>query len=250
LAGRSKISTRKSHHTGGLDILSISAHPDDTELVCGGTVIKMVDAGYRVGLLDLTAGESGTRGTPELRARESDHASKVMGIVHRENLGFPDAGLEHAREYKMKLAQRIRHLRPRTVILPYWEGRHPDHYTAGQIGYESCFLAGLEKLALKGAPYRPRKIIYASLYMPAIRPSFVVDITEQFERKLKAILCYRSQFSARSRSGSRYCHHAGEIDLGASAGALSPTHGILISNLKFRSSRQWDRRLFPLFVKK
>jgi N-acetylglucosamine malate deacetylase 1 len=180
-----------------LDMLVIAAHPDDVELTCGGAVIKMVDAGYKVGVLDLTLGESGTRGSVALRQKESACASKVMGIVHRENLALPDAGVENRRDYKLKLAQRIRTLDPQTVVLPYWEGRHPDHYTAGQIGYEACFLAGLSKLPLEGTPHRPRKIVYASLYVPALLPTFVVDITEQFERKVKAVLCYRSQFSPR-----------------------------------------------------
>jgi N-acetylglucosamine malate deacetylase 1 len=205
-----------------LDVLSIAAHRDDTELTCGGTVIKMVQAGYRVGILDLTAGETGTRGNAALREREADRASRVMGIVHRENLYMPDAGIEHLREYKLAIAQKIRDLRPRTVILPYWKGRHPDHYTTGQIGYEACFFAGLSKLALKGKPYRPHKIIYSSLYVPGVRPSFVVDITAQFEKKLKAILAYSSQFSAQediqnlfpSRKGLReriasLAHHFG-----------------------------------------
>ncbi|MGA2077997.1 MAG: bacillithiol biosynthesis deacetylase BshB1 [Terriglobia bacterium] len=180
-----------------LDLLAIAAHPDDIELTCGGAVIKMVDAGYKVGILDLTCGETGTRGSVALRQEESARASKVMGIIHRENLGLPDAGVEHRRDHKLELAQRIRALKPRTVILPYWEGRHPDHYTAGQIGYEACFLAGLAKLPLEGTPHRPQKIIYSSLYVPAVLPTFVVDITEQFERKVKAVLCYGSQFSPR-----------------------------------------------------
>jgi bacillithiol biosynthesis deacetylase BshB1 len=180
-----------------LDLLAIAAHPDDVELTCGGTLIKMVEAGYRVGVLDLTGGESGTRGSVALRQRESERASKVMGIVHRENLGLPDAGVESRRDFKLKIAQCIRALQPRTVILPHWEGRHPDHYIAGQIGYEACFLAGLAKLPLEGAPHRPHKIIYASLYVPTLLPTFVVDITDQFEKKLKAVLCYASQFSPR-----------------------------------------------------
>ena len=180
-----------------LDLLAIAAHPDDVELTCGGAVIKMVDAGYRVGILDLTCGETATRGSVALRQKESARASKVMGIVHRENLGLPDAGVDHRRDYKLKLAQRIRALQPRTVILPYWEGRHPDHYTAGQIGYEACFLAGLAKLPLEGTPHRPHKIIYSTLYVPSVLPTFVVDISRQFERKVKAVLCYGSQFSPR-----------------------------------------------------
>jgi len=178
-----------------LDVLSIVAHPDDTELTCGGTVIKMAEAGYKVGVLDLTAGESGTRGNAVLRNREAAKASKVMGLAHRVTLGLPDAGIENTREYKMKIAQKIRDLRPRTIILPYWEGRHPDHYTTGRIGYEACFLAGLAKQPLEGRPHRPHKIIYATQYVPSLRPTFVVDITAQFEKKLKAIFCFSSQFS-------------------------------------------------------
>jgi bacillithiol biosynthesis deacetylase BshB1 len=178
-----------------LDVLSIVAHPDDTELTCGGTVIKMAEAGYKVGVLDLTAGESGTRGNAHLREREAAKASKVMGLAHRENLGLPDAGIEDTREYKLKIAERIRALRPRTVILPYWKGRHPDHYLTGRIGYEACFLAGLAKISLAGQPFRPHKIIYATYYVPAVRPTFVVDVSAQHEKKLKAILCYSSQFS-------------------------------------------------------
>jgi bacillithiol biosynthesis deacetylase BshB1 len=178
-----------------LDVLSIVAHPDDTELTCGGTLIKMAQAGYKVGVLDLTAGESGTRGNALLREREARKASKIMGLAHRENLYLPDAGIEDKREYKMKIAQRIRALRPRTVILPYWEGRHPDHTMTGRIGYEACFLAGLARLPLEGRPFRPHKIIYATYYVPAVRPTFVVDITAQLDKKLKAILCYSSQFS-------------------------------------------------------
>lgn len=208
-----------------LDVLSITAHPDDTELTCGGTVIKMVDAGYKVGLLDLTAGESGTRGNAGLRAKESSRASKVMGIAHRENLHLPDAGLEDVRGYKLKIAQKIRDLRPRTVILPYWEGRHPDHYMTGRIGYEACFLAGLQKLKLRGKPHRPHKIIYASMYVPSVRPTFVVDITEQYERKLKAIVSYGSQFSARQDTQNLF---PSPEDLRERVGGLARHFGLMI----------------------
>jgi bacillithiol biosynthesis deacetylase BshB1 len=208
-----------------LDILSIVAHPDDTELTCGGTVIKMAEAGYRVGVLDLTAGESGTRGNARLRDREAAKASKVMGLAHRENLGLPDAGLENLREYKLKIAQKIRDLRPRTVILPYWEGRHPDHYTTGRIGYEACFLAGLAKQPLDGRPYRPHKIIYATLYVPSVRPTFVVDITAQFEMKLKAILCYASQFSPQKDMQNLF---PSGRDLRERVGSLARHFGLMI----------------------
>jgi bacillithiol biosynthesis deacetylase BshB1 len=208
-----------------LDILSIAAHPDDTELTCGGTVIKMAEAGYKMGILDLTAGESGTRGNALLRERESSRASKVMGVLHRENLFLPDAGVEDLREYKLKIAQRIRALRPRTVILPYWEGRHPDHYNTGRIGYEACFLAGLARLPLGGKPYRPHKIIYASQYVPSARPTFVVDITAQFEKKLKAILCYSSQFSLRKDMQNLFPSRA---DLRERIGSLARHFGLMI----------------------
>jgi N-acetylglucosamine malate deacetylase 1 len=184
-----------------------------------------VEAGYQVGVLDLTAGESGTRGTPRLREKEARRASEVMGVVHRENLKMPDAGIENLREYKLKIAERIRELRPSTVILPYWEGRHPDHYTTGQIGYEACFLAGLAKLPLEGGPHRPHKIIYATQYVPAVRPTFVVDITPQLEKKLKAILCYASQFSAQRDMQNLFPSRA---DLRERVGSLARHFGLMI----------------------
>ncbi len=208
-----------------LDVLSIVAHPDDTELTCGGTVIKMAEAGYRVGVLDLTAGESGTRGDAAQRAQESSRASRVMKLKYRENLHLPDAAIEDVRKYKLEIAEEIRRLRPRTVILPYWEGRHPDHYTTGRIGYEACFLAGLAKLPLKGKPYRPHKIIYATHYVPSLRPTFVVDITAQFERKLKAILCYRSQFSPRRDTQNLFPARA---DLRERVASLARHFGLMI----------------------
>jgi N-acetylglucosamine malate deacetylase 1 len=210
-----------------LDVLSIAAHRDDTELTCGGTLIKMVAAGYKVGVLDLTAGEAGSRGSATLRAKEAARAARVMGLRHRENLGLPDAGVENLREYKLKIAQKIRDLRPRTVILPYWEGRHPDHYTTGRIGYEACFLAGLAKLPLEGEPHRPFKIIYSTLYIPGAMPAptFVVDISAQFEKKLKAILCYASQFSPREQVQYFFPSRQG---LRERVGALSRHYGLMI----------------------
>jgi N-acetylglucosamine malate deacetylase 1 len=208
-----------------LDVLAIAAHRDDIELTCGGTVIKMVNEGYKVGALDLSAGESGSRGSAALRAKEAEKAARVMGLVHRENLGLPDAAIENLREYKLKIAQKIRDLRPRTVILPYWAGRHPDHYTTGQIGYEACFLAGLDKLPLQGAPCRPFKIIYASVYVPAVVPTFVVDITKHFEKKLKSILCYSSQFSADKDVQNLF---PSRTDLRERVGSLARHFGLMI----------------------
>jgi N-acetylglucosamine malate deacetylase 1 len=208
-----------------LDVLAIAAHRDDIELTCGGTVIKMAEAGYKVGALDLSAGESGTRGSAALRAKEAAKAAKVMGLAHRENLNLPDAAIENVREYKLKIAQKIRDLQPRTVILPYWEGRHPDHYTTGRIGYEACFLAGLDKLPLEGAAHRPFKIIYASMYVPAVVPTFVVDVTDQFETKLKSVLCYSSQFSSPKDTQNLFPSRG---DLREQVGSLARHFGLMI----------------------
>jgi N-acetylglucosamine malate deacetylase 1 len=199
-----------------LDILAIAAHRDDVEQTCGGTLLKAAERGQRTGILDLTQGEMGTRGSAEDRAREAADAAKILGAVWRRALDIPDGRVENTWENRVKVASVIRETRPRVVILPYWKGRHPDHYTASIIGYEACFLAGLSKLALSSqpeaasrtnpgaetvekeskplAPHRPFKIIYATLYYD-IRPTFVVDIGEQFEKKFASILAYKSQFS-------------------------------------------------------
>ncbi len=182
-----------------LDLLAIAPHPDDVELTCGGTLLKSAEQGYKTGILDLTAGEMGTRGTPEMRLKESDVAARIMRVTHRENLRLPDAHLEVNEEYKLAIARRIRALQPRTVILPYWEGRHPDHYTAARLGYEGCFLAGLKQLPIEGEPHRPFKILYSTLYYRDVRPTFVVDITRQFDRRYRAILAYNSQFRPKAK---------------------------------------------------
>jgi bacillithiol biosynthesis deacetylase BshB1 len=176
-----------------LDVLAIAAHPDDVELTCGGTLIKMADMGYRTGVLDLTRGEMGTRGTPEVREREALAAATIMGLAVRANAGLPDSRLEMREEYKCAVAAQIRELHPRTVILPYWEGRHPDHYTASKLGYEACFIAGLKQYPLEGEPFRPFKILYIAAYS-TVTPTFAVDITEQYDRRREAILSYPSQF--------------------------------------------------------
>ncbi|MBZ5503707.1 MAG: bacillithiol biosynthesis deacetylase BshB1, partial [Acidobacteriia bacterium] len=157
-----------------LDLLAIAPHPDDVELTCGGTMLKMAQAGYRTGILDLTQGEMGTRGTPETRLREAARAGKILGAKVRRNLGLPDAHLRVCDEYKTAIAEVIREFEPRTVILPYWEGRHPDHYTAATLGYEACFVAGLRNYPLAGEAFRPFKILYAAAYAD-VRPTFAVD---------------------------------------------------------------------------
>src|ERR1700684_3675618 len=177
-----------------LDLLAIAAHPDDVELTCGGTLIKMAERGYKTGILDLTRGETGTRGPPETRAKEAARAAKIMRVTVRRNLGLPDAHLEMRENYKMAIAEVIRDLQPRTVILPFWEGRHPDHYTAARLGFEACCVAGLKNYPLAGEAYRPFKILYAAAYEYQ-RPTFCVDITQEFARRKQAILAYAARFT-------------------------------------------------------
>ena len=188
-----------------LDVLAVAAHPDDAELTCGGTLIKMVDAGYRVGVLDLTGGETGTRGSAEQRVKEAEEAAEVMGLALRENLGLPDAGLEDTQSNRLAIARAIRRLGPNVLILPNARSRHPDHAMTVTMARASAFLAGLEKIEGQGKVARPEKIIYCLAYIEhGPKPSFVVDITDQFERKLKAIMCYAGQFEGKSEAGELF----------------------------------------------
>jgi bacillithiol biosynthesis deacetylase BshB1 len=188
--------------TPPLDVLAIAAHRDDVEQTCGGTLLKMAQLGYRTGILDLTQGEMGTRGTAEDRARESAEAARLLRAAWRQALDIPDGRVENTWENRLKIARVIREQRPRVVIIPYWQGRHPDHYTSSVLAYESCFQSGLGKLVIHrpGAtndplpPHRPFKILYATLYYDA-RPTFVVDITEQFETRFQSLMAYKSQFA-------------------------------------------------------
>jgi N-acetylglucosamine malate deacetylase 1 len=183
--------------TAALDILAIAAHRDDVEQTCGGTLLKMAERGYRTGILDLTQGEMGTRGTVEDRAREAAEAARILRVCWRRALDIPDGRVENTWENRLKIAHILREQRPQVVILPYWKARHPDHYTASLLGYEACFLAGLAKLETgpqKLTAHRPFKIIYATLYYD-VRPTFVVDITEQFESRLQSLMAYKSQYS-------------------------------------------------------
>jgi bacillithiol biosynthesis deacetylase BshB1 len=192
-----------------VDVLAIAAHPDDVEQTCGGTLMRMQELGYTTGVLDLTAGEMGSRGTPEIRLQEACAASGVMRLAMRENMRFPDARLENVISARMTLAHALRVNRPRTVILPYWQGRHPDHYRACEMGYEACFLAGLKKLDPYTEAHRPFKILYASIYAN-VPPTFVVDISSHFERRMDALFCYRSQYGD-TADGSDLFPHAEEI---------------------------------------
>ncbi|MGA8037591.1 MAG: bacillithiol biosynthesis deacetylase BshB1 [Candidatus Acidiferrales bacterium] len=184
-----------------LDLLVIAAHPDDAELTSGGTLLKMADAGYSTGILDLTRGETGTRGTPETREKEAQAAAKLLNVKVRRNAGLPDAKLRVTDEFKVKVAEIIRELEPHTVILPYWEGRHPDHSNGAALGYEACFIAGLKNYPMQGTAYRPFKILYAAAYEEYARPTFALDITPYYEQRKRAILAYESQFNPPSKAG-------------------------------------------------
>jgi bacillithiol biosynthesis deacetylase BshB1 len=183
-----------------VDVLAIAAHRDDVEQTCGGTLLVQHALGWRTGILDLTRGETGTRGTAAERAAEADTAATILHVAHREALDLPDGNVQNTLENRLKIAAVLRRLRPRVVILPYWQGRHPDHYTTSTLGYEACFAAGLARLDLPaefGAPHRPFKIVYASLYAD-VRPTFVVDITAHIENRLQSLLAYRSQYGAQT----------------------------------------------------
>jgi bacillithiol biosynthesis deacetylase BshB1 len=175
------------------DILAIAAHRDDVEQTCGGTLLKMKALGWSTAILDLTQGEAGTRGSAEERAAEAAQAASILGVSWREALDLPDGRVENTWENRIKIVRVLRQLCPRVVILPYWTGRHPDHYTTSILGYEACFLSGLAKLDTGTPPHRPFKILYASLYAD-VRPSFVVDITPFIEQRHQALMAYKSQY--------------------------------------------------------
>ena len=176
-----------------VDVLAIAAHRDDLEICSGGLIAKFVDLGYKVGMLDLTAGEMGSHGDAETRLAESTAAAKILGATVRENLGLPDAYLENTFATRALLAQQIRDFAPALIIIPHWQQRHPDHRVCSQLSFDACHYAGLKKAKLTGEPHRPKKILYSTYYEPT-SPSFVVDVSAQYDRKLAAIRCYHSQF--------------------------------------------------------
>jgi len=175
-----------------LDALAFGAHRDDIELTCAGTVVKLLKQGYNVGIIDLTAGEMGTRGTMEERQKEAEESTKVLGVMCRENLGIPDANIQVNDENKRKVISVIRKYKPKVIFLPYWMDRHPDHAHASQLVSESVFLAGLSKLYPEMPRHRTQKLIYYMCHYQ-FEPSFVVDVTEYHEIKMKAINCFKSQ---------------------------------------------------------
>jgi N-acetylglucosamine malate deacetylase 1 len=191
--------------TDPLDLLAIVAHPDDAELICGGSLLRASQRGRRTGVLDLTAGEAGTAGDAETRAAEAARAAEILGLAVRRNAGLVDGALENTATARYAVAGLVRELRPDTVILMWPEGRHPDHRAASQLAYDACFLAGLRRAPVPGEPFRPRKVVYALSYREhARKPTMVVDISDQLEGKLEAIFAYRSQFEGKTAMGEVY----------------------------------------------
>jgi bacillithiol biosynthesis deacetylase BshB1 len=196
--------------TDFVDLLAIAAHRDDAELTCGGTLAKAVRAGHRVGILDLTEGETGTRGDARTRAAEAQRATQALGVHVRLNAGLPDAHLQNDEPSRARLVEFVRATRPQVVILPFPVGRHPDHRIASELGRDACYLAGLAKYGaapggartVAAEPHRPFKVLYALAYREdPVRPTFVVDISDTFETKLQAIRCYASQFDGAKAAG-------------------------------------------------
>jgi len=186
-----------------VDVLAIAAHRDDVEQTCGGTLLRMASRGLRTAILDLTQGEAGTRGSAEDRASEAAEAARILGAGWRQALDLPDGAVENTLENRLKIVRVLRLLRPRVVILPYWQARHPDHAITAALGYEACFLSGLAKVEAGSAPHRPFKIVYASLYAD-VRPSFVVDITPFIEQRHAALMAYRSQYANQATGGGLF----------------------------------------------
>jgi bacillithiol biosynthesis deacetylase BshB1 len=201
------------------DVLAIAAHRDDVEQTCGGTLLRMAARGLRTAILDLTQGEAGTRGSAEERSQEAQEAARRLGVSWRQALDLPDGTVENTLENRIKIVRVLRLLRPRVVILPYWQARHPDHAAVAALGYEACFLSGLAKapappavgppavgptaLAAESAPHRPFKIVYASLYAD-VRPTFIVDITSFIDQRHNALMAYRSQYANQAAGGALF----------------------------------------------
>jgi N-acetylglucosamine malate deacetylase 1 len=189
--------------SAGADVLAIAAHRDDVEQTCGGTLLRMASRGLRTAILDLTAGEAGTRGSADQRAQEAAEAASLLGVSWRQALDLPDGAIENTLENRIKIVRVLRELRPRVVILPYWQARHPDHAITASLGYDACFLSGLAKVDTGAQPHRPFKILYASLYAD-VRPSFVVDITPFIDQRHAALMAYRSQYANQPAGGGLF----------------------------------------------
>lgn len=197
-----------------VDVLAICAHPDDSELICGGTLARSVALGHRAGIIALTGGELGSRGSVDLRAKESAAAAEVLGLSFHETLGLPDSAVINSPENRAKLAVFIRRAKPDVVITHWLKGRHPDHAVTAQLVRDACFVAGLKNIEVEVAPHRPRKILHAlSFREDNEKPTFVVDISESFEKKLEAVRCYESQFADAKQAGEIFPNGESLFDL-------------------------------------
>lgn len=191
--------------TEPLDLLAIMAHPDDAELLCGGALIKAVARGNRVGVLDLTAGEMGSSGSLEIRAKESARAAEIIGLAERRCAGLPDSAIENDLKSRLVVASHLRALRPRVVVTHWKVGRHRDHRITSELVRDACFLSGLKKLDAEGAPFRPLKLVYATAFREdAGPPDFVVDVSQHLRKKLEALSAYSSQFDGVRGIGEVY----------------------------------------------
>ncbi len=197
-----------------VDVLAVCAHPDDSELICGGTLARSVALGHSAGIIALTGGELGSRGSVDLRAKESAAAAKVLGLSFHETLGLPDGAVVNTPENRAKLAVMIRQTKPSVVITHWLKGRHPDHAVTAQLVRDACFVAGLKNIEPMVEPHRPRKILHAlSFREDNEKPTFVVDISESFEKKLEAIRAYASQFSDVKQAGELFPNGESLFDL-------------------------------------
>jgi len=188
-----------------VDVLAIAAHRDDVELTCGGTLLKAASQGHRTAIVDMTQGEMGTKGSAELRAKEASRAAEILGVTARVNLGLPDAGILNTPETRAKLVRFIRRFQPRVVIAPAITGKHPDHRVAAELVSDACFLSGLQKLEPDLPRHRPFKLIHSLTYREdQVKPTFVVDISDEFERKLEAVRAYASQFDGVTQAGEAF----------------------------------------------
>lgn len=176
-----------------IDFLAFGAHPDDIELGCGGTLIKLARQGYHTAAVTLTRGESGTRGSMEIRRQEFDRAADIMGTAIHRMLDMPDSGIEPTQENKLKLVRIIRELQPRVVATVHWEARHPDHVHTAHLVREAAVIAGLKSLDTGQPPWRPHRVIYFPERYE-VTPSFIVDISDTFEEKMRAVRAHESQF--------------------------------------------------------
>ena len=183
-----------------LDILAFAPHPDDVELGCGGSLIAAADKGWRVAVADLTAGELSSRGTLEQRERETERATELLGLTARYSLGLPDGGIGTHPDHRMPIIDVVRQTRPRIVLTPYWEDRHPDHYRSSGLVREACFFAGVGKIG-DGKPYRPPLLYYYLLHTP-FSPSFIMDVSSVWERRMAAVRAYESQFMAAEKTAT------------------------------------------------